>query len=102
MDVFDPCLRQFHAEDILAESSFVTPRGFAYVSHYPNARSLQLSDVGIYVHSLIAKGVEVQSLRVAAFTRAGDRITNYNHNRLDEMRAVPRKVLLGEAEHRRN
>jgi|SRR5580692_553366 hypothetical protein len=60
MDVFDPCLRQFHAEDILAESSFVTPWGFAHIGNDPDARSLQFSDVGVYVHSLIAEGVEVQ------------------------------------------
>ena len=75
MNVFDPGFRQFAAQDVLAESSLVTPRGLTNVSDDADARSFQLRDVRIYVHSLIAEGVEVQRLAVASVTRAGDRMS---------------------------
>lgn len=83
MDVFDSGLQKFRTEDVLAESTLVTPRGFPHISDDPDARCFQLLDIHMYVHSLIAEGVEVQALVVAAITRAGDRITKHNGTESD-------------------
>jgi hypothetical protein len=61
VDVFDSDFRQFRTKGVLAEAPLVAPWRLPHISHDADARCLQLLDVRIDIHSLIAEGIKVQT-----------------------------------------